>query len=47
MASRHVVDAWVTNKMGTVAAELPSGVTVVKFEDAEVYRDYHMTGTGF
>lgn len=47
VASRHVVGAWISNKMGTVGVQLPSGSTVVKFEDPEVYCDYHMTGAVF
>lgn len=44
MASRHVVYAWITNKMGTAGVQLPSGTVAVKFEDPEVCCDLHVTG---
>lgn len=31
VASRHVVYAWITTKMGTVGMQLPSGTFPVKF----------------
>lgn len=42
VASRHVVGAWISNKMGTIGVTFRS--IVVKFEDPEVYCDHHRSG---
>lgn len=42
-----LVPGWISNKMGTVGVQFPSGAIVVKFEDPEVYCDHHMTGAVF